>query len=202
MGEEDRRLEVVVPDEQLSLAIGRKGQNVRLACELTGISIDILTETVESQRRSADVAQKSQLFTEALTIDDVMARLLVAEGFESLEEIAFVPPEDFLTIEGFTQELVQELQKRAASYLENKNKGHLDRFRELGGDPSLETFENIPSELLPLLAEKEVFSLQDFSDLSGDELKEIAGALLTQEQADQLIMEARKSLAPHDIEKF
>ncbi len=202
MGEEDRRLEVVVPDEQLSLAIGRKGQNVRLACELTGVSIDILTETVESQRRSADVAQKSQLFTEALTIDDVMARLLVAEGFESLEEIAFVSPEDFLTIEGFTQELAQELQKRAASYLEKKHKGHLDRFRELGGDESLETFENIPSELLPLLAEKEIFSLQDFSDLSGEELKEIAGALLTQEQADQWIMAARKSFAPHDLEKF
>ena len=195
MGEDERRLEVVVPDAQLSLAIGRKGQNVRLACELTNVSIDILTETAESQRRSADVIQRSEVFQQALTIDDVMARLLVAEGFETLEEVAFVPMDDFLSIEGFTEELASELQKRAIAYLETRDAGLRSQFEEAGGKPDLAGFGDIPLPFLVTLAQKGVYTIQDLADLSGDELLEMGEATLTQEQADQWIMGAREHLS-------
>src|SRR6267143_428159 len=113
MDEEQRRIEVVVPDDQLSLAIGRRGQNVRLASQLTGWDIDILTEAEESERRTEEFRTRSQLFIDALDIDDVIAHLLVTEGFSSLEEVAYVPPEDLADIEGFDAEIAEELQERA-----------------------------------------------------------------------------------------
>src|SRR5512135_3612032 len=117
MDEEQRRIEVVVPDDQLSLAIGRRGQNVRLASQLTGWDIDILTEAEESNRRQEEMRIRSQLFMDALDVDDVLAHLLVTEGFTTVEDVAYVPEEDFLSIEGFDEDLAKELRDRANVYL-------------------------------------------------------------------------------------
>src|SRR3981081_1777224 len=132
MDEEQRRIEVVVPDDQLSLAIGRRGQNVRLASQLTGWDIDILTEAEESERRTEEFRTRSQLFIEALDIDDVIAHLLVTEGFTSVEEIAFVPLQDLAGIEGFDEDVAGELQERAKVFIERKNQELEARRLELG----------------------------------------------------------------------
>src|SRR5271166_718274 len=124
MDEEQRRVEVVVPDDQLSLAIGRRGQNVRLASQLTGWDIDILTEAEESERRTEEFRTRSKTFIEALDIDDVIAHLLVTEGFTSLEEVAYVPLEDLADIEGFDTEVATELQERARSSLERRDRDY------------------------------------------------------------------------------
>src|SRR5438105_14455938 len=121
MDEEQRRIEVVVPDDQLSLAIGRRGQNVRLASQLTGWDIDILTEAEESERRTEEFRTRTQMFIDALDIDDVIAHLLVTEGFSSLEEIAFTPLTDLAGIEGFDVEVATELQERARNSIARKN---------------------------------------------------------------------------------
>src|SRR5213082_1943899 len=118
MDEEQRRIEVVVPDDQLSLAIGRRGQNVRLASQLTGWDIDILTEAEESERRTEEFRTRSQLFIDALDIDEVIAHLLVTEGFGSLEEVAFVPVEELSEIEGFDIDVATELRERARAFLQ------------------------------------------------------------------------------------
>src|SRR5690606_1284902 len=117
MDEDAHRIEVVVPDDQLSLAIGRRGQNVRLASQLSGWDIDIFTEAEESERRNEEFRARSALFVEALDVDDVIAHLLVTEGFSKVEEVAFVPLEDLMDIEGFDEDVAQELQARAQSYL-------------------------------------------------------------------------------------
>src|SRR6201985_1149396 len=132
MDEEQRRIEVVVPDDQLSLAIGRRGQNVRLASQLTGWDIDILTEAQESERRSEEFRTRSQLFIDALDIDDVIAHLLVTEGFTSLEEVAYVPPEDLAGVEGFDEQVASELQQRAQLFLQEQNERYEARRNELG----------------------------------------------------------------------
>ena len=118
LDEEDGRIEVVVPDDQLSQAIGRRGQNVRLASQLTGWSIDILTEAEESERRQEEMRQRSALFIDALDVDEVIAQLLVNEGFTTLEEVAYIGIEDLMEIEGFEEEIAEELQRRAQDYLE------------------------------------------------------------------------------------
>src|SRR5690606_8699068 len=118
--EDTGRIEVVVPDDQLSLAIGRRGQNVRLAAQLTGWSIDILTEEVESERRTQEFNRLSQLFIEALNVEEVIAHLLVSEGFSSVEEVAYVPVEDLANIEGFDEAVGEELKSRAQEYLNQK----------------------------------------------------------------------------------
>src|SRR4029079_490293 len=121
MDEEQRRIEVVVPDDQLSLAIGRRGQNVRLASQLSGWDIDILTEAEESERRTEEFRTRSQMFIDALDIDDVIAHLLVTEGFTSVEEIAYVPITELAGIEGFDEDVAGELQQRAQAFLERQN---------------------------------------------------------------------------------
>src|SRR5246127_389862 len=132
LDEEQRRIEVVVPDDQLSLAIGRRGQNVRLASQLTGWDIDILTEAEESERRTEEFRSRSQMFIDALDIDDVIAHLLVTEGFTSVEEIAFVPVAELASIEGFDEDVAAQLQDRAREFLERKNQELEARRNELG----------------------------------------------------------------------
>src|SRR5438046_2060286 len=131
MDEEQRRIEVVVPDDQLSLAIGRRGQNVRLASQLTGWDIDILTEAEESERRTEEFKTRSQLFIDALDIDEVIAHLLVTEGFGSLEEVAFVPVEELSEIEGFDIDVATDLQDRARQALERRDREYEDGYRAL-----------------------------------------------------------------------
>src|ERR1700742_2190045 len=130
LDEDSGRIEVVVPDDQLSLAIGRRGQNVRLASQLTGWTIDILTEGEESERRQEEFRSRSKMFIDALDVDDVLAHLLVTEGFTSVEEVAFVPIEELTDIEGFDEDIANELKERATSYIEEENKKLMARLAE------------------------------------------------------------------------
>lgn len=190
--EDKKRVDVVVPEDQLSLAIGRRGQNVRLASSLTGCNLDILTEDQESSRRHQDQESKTKLFVEALDIDEMMAQLLISEGFSTVEEITLVPIDEFTTIEGFDEEIAAELQNRAAIYLEKSAQKDLECARKLGAEDSLITHPGITSNMLYKLTQKEVKTLDDLADLSGDELQEILGwNVLTLDQANEIIMAAR-----------
>jgi len=195
LDEEAHRMEVVVPDDQLSLAIGRRGQNVRLASQLTGWYIDILTEAEESERRQSEVKVRTQLFMDALDVDDVIAHLLVGEGFTSVGEIAFVPLTEISSIEGFDEDIATELQNRAKAYVEKQNAEFAVRSKELGVDASLIGHEGLDQGMIVKLAEKGVKTLDDFADLASDELLEILGEnAMTAHDADALIMKARKKL--------
>ena len=197
MDEEQRRIEVVVPDDQLSLAIGRRGQNVRLASQLTGWDIDILTEAEESERRTEEFRNRSQMFIDALDIDDVIAHLLVTEGFTSLEEVAYVPPEDLADIEGFDAEVAAELQERARSSLEQWDRQYEQQRRELGVSDELVELGRLTPGMLVALGENKIMSLDDFAGLAGDELVELLAGSdkvsvnLELEDANALIMRAR-----------
>jgi N utilization substance protein A len=193
MDEEQRRIEVVVPDDQLSLAIGRRGQNVRLASQLTGWDIDILTEAEESERRTEEFRTRSQLFIEALDIDDVIAHLLVTEGFTSVEEIAFVPLPDLAGIEGFDEDVAGELQERAKVFIEHKNQELEARRLELGVTEELAAVAGMTPAMLVALGDKGIKTLDDQADLASDELIEIVQAVakLTQDEANAIIMAAR-----------
>jgi N utilization substance protein A len=197
MDEEQRRIEVVVPDDQLSLAIGRRGQNVRLASQLTGWDIDILTEAEESERRTEEFRSRSQLFIDSLDIDDVIAHLLVTEGFGSLEEVAFVPVDDLAEIEGFDVGVATELQERARTALDRRDREYETRSRELGVSDDLAALEGLTPGMLVTLAEGGIKTLDDFADLAGDELVEMlaasdkGGVKLELDDANTLIMAAR-----------
>ena len=193
LDEEQRRIEVVVPDDQLSLAIGRRGQNVRLASQLSGWDIDILTEAEESERRQEEFRTRSKMFIEALDVDDVIAHLLVTEGFTSLEEIAFVPIEDIAGIEGFDETIAGELQQRARSFIEEQNAKLEERRLELGVSDEIAAIEGITPALLAALGEKAVKTLDDLADLAADELIEISEPIgkLEEDQANAIIMAAR-----------
>jgi transcription termination/antitermination protein NusA len=197
MDEEQRRVEVVVPDDQLSLAIGRRGQNVRLASQLTGWDIDILTEAEESERRTEEFRSRSRMFIDALDIDEVIAQLLVTEGFASLEEVAYVAVNDLAEIEGFDPEIAAELQERARNALERRDQEYQERRIELGVADDLAALDGLTPGMLVALGEKGVKSLDDFADLAGDELVELlaasdkGGVTLDLETANGLIMQAR-----------
>src|SRR5882757_9144102 len=197
MDEEQRRIEVVVPDDQLSLAIGRRGQNVRLASQLTGWDIDILTEAEESERRTEEVNSRSSMFIGALDVDDVIAHLLVTEGFTSLEEVAYVAVEDLAEIEGFDADVAAELQERARNALERRDLEYEERYRQLGVEDDLATVDGLSPGMLVTLGENGIKTLDDFADLAGDELLEMltasdkGGAKLELDDANALIMAAR-----------
>jgi N utilization substance protein A len=206
MDEEDERVEVVVPDEQLSLAIGRRGQNVRLASQLTGWQIDIMTESQESERRQKQFAEATALFQEALDVDEVIAQLLVTEGFTTVEDVAYVEPHEIAAIEGFDDETADELQTRAREFLE-KEAAALDAKRvELGVEDSLLEIEGVTLPVAVALGEGDVKSVEDLAGLIPDDLRgwfetkdgertREAGILdsfnLSPEEAEALIMRAR-----------
>ena len=192
LDEEANRIEVVVPDEQLSLAIGRRGQNVRLASQLSGWDIDILTEAEESERRTSEFNIRSQMFVDALDVDDVIAHLLVTEGFSSVEEVAFVPVEDMVDIEGFDEEISEELRQRARAFLETRDEALTERSKELNVSDDLSEVEGVSLELLVALGENEIKTRDDLADLAADELMELAPAgTLKAVQANDIIMAAR-----------
>jgi transcription termination/antitermination protein NusA len=194
MDEEQRRIEVVVPNDQLSLAIGRRGQNVRLASQLSGWDIDILTEDEESERRQEEFRSRSKMFIDALDVDDVIAHLLVTEGFSSVEEVAFVALEELAGIEGFDETVAGELQQRARTFIETQNAEREARRLELGVSDEIAALDGITPALLVVLGEKGVKTLDDLADLAGDELVEIADATadkLELKQANAIIMAAR-----------
>ncbi len=168
--DEAGKIEVVVPDEQLSLAIGRRGQNVRLASQLTGLDIDILTETDESARRQAEFAERTKLFMDELDIDEMMAQLLVAEEFTSLEEVGYVDQDELLAIEGFDEETAAELQARARERLEAVAAAALENARALGVEDSLVNFEGLSPQMIEALAKDGIKTLDDFATCADWEL--------------------------------
>ncbi|MHA6264319.1 transcription termination factor NusA [Arenibacterium sp. CAU 1754] len=170
LDEEAGKIEVVVPEEQLSLAIGRRGQNVRLASQLTGLDIDIMTEEEESARRQAEFELRTKLFMETLDLDEFFAQLLVSEGFTNLEEVAYVELDELLVIDGVDESTAEELQARARDYLEAKNKAALENARALGVEDSLVEFEGLTPQMIEALAKDDVKTLEDFATCADWEL--------------------------------
>jgi N utilization substance protein A len=192
MDEEAGRVEVVVPDEQLSLAIGRRGQNVRLASQLTRWDIDILTEAEESERRQEEFRRRSGLFVEAMDVDDVIAGLLVTEGFTTVEELAFTPPDELASIEGFDETVAGELIRRAEAFITRRDGELSERRVELGVAEEVAAIEVLTPAMLVALGEKGVKTLDDLADLASDELIEIVGAdAMDEATANDVIMAAR-----------
>ena len=207
LDEDTHRVEVVVPDEQLSLAIGRRGQNVRLASQLTGWQIDILTEAEESERRQKEFSERTKLFMESLDVDETVAQLLASEGFASIEDVAYVPLGELGAVEGFDEETAQELQQRALEFIEAKNKEMDDKRKELGVTDDVLEVEGITAAMAVALGEAGIKSLEDLAGCATDDLlgyyevnkeKErvrIPGALegfnLTAEDANAIVMKSR-----------
>ena len=196
LDEDARRIEVVVPDDQLSLAIGRRGQNVRLASQLSGWVIDILTEAEESERRQEEFRQRSELFMEALDVEETIAQLLVAEGFTTLEEVGFVELDELASIEGFGEEIGEELQRRAREALAAREALQDEKRKELGVSDEVAAIERLTPAMLVTLGEAGIKTLDDLGDLASDELiDKTEGVLrtydLSAEEANEIIMAAR-----------
>ena len=206
LDEQAEKIEVVVPDEQLSLAIGRRGQNVRLASQLIGWDIDILTEAEESERRQKEFTERSALFMQALDVDEVIAQLLASEGFSSVEEVAFVEPSEIASIEGFDENTAAEIQTRAREHLE-KIEAEFDAKRKtLGVADELAEVPGINTAMLVTLGENAIKTVEDLADCATDDLagwserkdKEtirhdgiLDGFSLTKDQIEDLILAAR-----------
>ena len=171
MDEEDERVEVVVPDEQLSLAIGRRGQNVRLASQLTGWQIDIMTESQESERRQREFAERTSLFQEALDVDEVIAQLLVTEGFATVEDVAYVDVSEVASIEGFDEETGAEIQARAQDYLDRETAELDGKRKELGVEDGVLAIEGITLPMAVALGAGDVKSVEDLAGLVPDDLR-------------------------------
>ena len=194
LDEENQKVEVIVPDDQLSLAIGRKGQNVRLASQVSKWEITILTEGAESERRQAEIKKETQVLIEALVIDDVIAHLLVSEGFKSIEAVAYVPLEELQAIEGFDDNLAKELKDRAIVYLEEKEEEYEKERVRLGVSDEIKSIDGLDAEMLVILGKNNIKTKNDLADLSSDELLEILeGKFENNEEADKIIMKARES---------
>ncbi len=215
--EDAERIEVVVPDEQLSLAIGRRGQNVRLASQLTGLDIDILTEEEESSRRQAEFAERTKVFMDNLDLDEFFAQLLVSEGFTSLEEVAYVELDELLVIDGVDESTAEELQARARDYLEEQNKKALEHAKSIGVEESLIEFEGLTPQMLVALGNDDVKTLEDFATcadwelaggwttVGGERVKD-TGLLepfdVSLEEAQNMVMTARLQLGWVTIEEL
>ena len=192
--EDAKRIDVAVPDDQLSLAIGRRGQNVRLASMLLGWDIDILTEEEESDRRQKEFNTRSSTFMEGLDVDEVIAQLLVAEGFATIEEVSEAPLSELAQIEGFSEEIATELQNRATNFLKAKEEEFKAQQKKLGIKDDLVEMDGVSYETALILAKADVKSKDDLADLAGDELLEILGEdKITLPDANALIMKARES---------
>ena len=170
LDEDSNRIEVVVPESQLSLAIGRRGQNVRLASQLTGWDIDILTEQEESERRQKEFAERSQVFMDTLDVDEVIAQLLVTEGFASVEEVAYVELSEIAHIEGFDDSTAEEIQTRAREFLEKQEAERDAKRRELGVQDELRDVEGVTTAMMVAFGENEIKTLEDLADCATDDL--------------------------------
>ncbi len=199
LDEDNQRIEVVVPDDQLSLAIGRRGQNVRLASQLTGWDIDIMTEAQESERRTEEMRAASTLFMEALNVDEVIAHLLITEGFSSAEAVAFMPIEELTEIDGFEQDMIEELRARARDYLERRDADLSNKRQELGVADGVAAVEGLNPAMLVALGEAGIKTLDDLGDLASDELREIVGeGAIDEVVAGEVIMSARAHWFPDE----
>jgi N utilization substance protein A len=222
LDEESSRIEVVVPESQLSLAIGRRGQNVRLASQLTGWDIDILTEAEESERRQKEFQERSQMFMECLDVDEVIAQLLVTEGFSTVEEVAFVEQSEIAHIEGFDDDTASEIQIRAREFLEKQEAERDAKRRELGVSDELAKVAGVTTAMLVAFGENGIKSLDDLADCATDDLtgwterkKErdaepvrhkgvLEGFEITRKEVEDMVMSARVLLGwvkPEDLVK-
>ena len=184
---------VVVNEDQQSLAIGRRGQNVRLASQLTGWNIDVMNEQEEQEHRAKETKEKTELFMAGLDIDDMVAKILIGEGFRTIEEIAFVDPAELSRIEGFDSDLAAELQKRAQNFIAKKNQEYADQAKELKIEDSLRDFEFIKRDMILNLGRHGVRSIEDLADLDTEELIDIMGAdNMSDHLAGKIIMKARE----------
>ena len=214
LDDEAERIEVVVPEEQLSLAIGRRGQNVRLASQLTNLDIDIMTEAEDSERRQKEFEERTNLFMTMLDLDEFFAQLLVSEGFTNLDEVAYVEVDELLVIDGVDEDTASELQARARDVLEAQNKKAEENARALGAEDSLFAFEGLTPQMVEALAEDGVKTLEDFATcadwelaggwttVDGERVKD--DGLLEKfdvglEEAQNMVMTARVSLGWVDI---
>ena len=206
LDDDAHRIEVVVGDDQLSLAIGRRGQNVRLASQLTGWQIDILTEAEESERRQEQFRKRTDLFMNTLDVDETLAQLLASENFSAVEDLAYVVAEELAEIQGIGEETAQELQRRALEYLERQNEIFDKKRRELGVEDTILQVEGVTSAMAAALGEGGVKSLEDLAGCATDDLvgwnetvngerKHFAGMLeplaITADDANAIIMAAR-----------
>ncbi|MCZ4272179.1 transcription termination factor NusA [Maritalea porphyrae] len=206
LDEQAERIEVVVPDEQLSLAIGRRGQNVRLASQLIGWDIDILTEQEESERRQKEFVERTELFMNAMNVDEMVAQLLASEGFSSLEEVAYVEPIEIASIEGFDETTAAEIQARAAEYLEQAERERDEERKKLGVEDELYEIPGITGAMLVALGKEEIKNIEDFAGCAADDLvgwtekkdgevKRFEGTFsefpVSREEAEEMIMSAR-----------
>lgn len=171
MDETENRIEVVVPDDQLSLAIGRRGQNVRLASQLSGWAIDIMTEEQESERRQKEYQERSELFMGALDVDEMIAQLLIAEGFETLEEVAYVAPDELASIEGFDDETAQELQTRAREFLEKQAEEQNAARIAAGVEDAVLEVEGVTLAMSVIFGENEIKTVEDVAGMIPDDLR-------------------------------
>jgi len=207
LDEDQNKIEVVVSEEHLSLAIGRRGQNVKLATELTSWEIDILTEDEESSKRQEDFTSKSKLFVDSLDVDETLAQLLVSEGFGAVEEILDTDKSELLAIEGFEEEIVEELIERSKRFIEEKDIKDNQKLKEFNVSKDLLEFNFLTKTMLVTLAENNIKTLEDFAGLTTDDLigyyedrhdknSKVKGMLeeynVTKDEGDELIMEARK----------
>ncbi|MEO0499838.1 MAG: transcription termination factor NusA [Pseudomonadota bacterium] len=194
--EDENRIEVVVPDEQLSLAIGRRGQNVRLASQISGHQIDILTEDEESARRQEEFTSRSTMFMEELDVDETLAQLIVAEGFSEMEEVAYVEKEEIAAIEGFDEDLAEELQQRAKDALEVREQKAREARKALGVEDALAEIDGLTEKMLVTLGEGGIKTLDDLGDLATDELVAKRDGVLKdydlgEDEGNRIIMAAR-----------
>jgi len=193
LDEENNRIEVVVAEDQFSLAIGRRGQNVKLASQLVGAQIDVLTEAQEQERRSNENKVRTQRFMEALDVDDMIAHLLVAEGFSTVDEVAMVELSELSEIEGFDEDIAQELQNRAKEFVAKRNEEFAAKSKKLKIDESLKAVAGLDQDMIITLAEKGVKNIDDLADLAADELIEMLGEnVLSETEANDVIMAARE----------
>jgi transcription termination/antitermination protein NusA len=206
LDEDKERIEVVVPDQQLSLAIGRRGQNVRLASQLTGWDIDILTEQEESERRQAEFENRTKVFVEALNLDEVVGQLLASEGFGSIEELALVDQKEIASIEGFDEDTARELQERAQEYIAAQEAELDTKRKELGVDDAMKDVPGVTTKIMVALGESGVKTVEDLAGCATDDLvgwterkdgetKHEPGFLdgldVSREEAEAMIMQAR-----------
>lgn len=193
LDEEKGRIEVVVPEDQFSLAIGRRGQNVKLASLLLGADIDVLTEEQEQERRANENKVRLQRFMEALDVDDMIAHLLVAEGFSTIDEIAMVEQKELAQIEGFDEDVATELQNRAKEFIAKRNDEFAKKSKKLKIDEQMKTIRGLDQDMIIKLAENNIKNLDDLGDLASDELIEILGEnTISQQEAEEIIMAARE----------
>ena len=193
LDEDNNRIEVVVPQEQFSIAIGRRGQNVKLASQLLGCDIDVLTEEQEQERRSNENKVRSQRFMEALDVDEMIAHLLIAEGFSTVDEIALVDLSELAEIEGFDEDVAKELQSRAQEFIAKRNKEFEEKSKTLGIDEKLQQLPGLDQDMLLTLASSGVKTIDDLADLATDELIEMLGEnTLSVQEANKVIMAARE----------